>query len=71
MHTFSFNPLMKHAVDWQLLIAVTSFETTNTEFNKIDKNISFSITTPGHWSSWRSEETVNKINNSFELRSHS
>ena len=30
---------------------------------------SFSITTPGHWSRWGTEETFSKFNNILELRS--
>ena len=68
LKTFSFNPPISLFDDgW--LIAVTSFETTNSVFNITDENNSFSIITPGHWSTKNAEETINKLNNLLDLRS--
>ena len=68
LKTFSFDPPINLDDDgW--LIAVTSFGTTNSVFNITDENNSFSIITPGHWSTKNAEETINKLNNSLDLRS--
>ena len=51
------------------LLAVTSFEATNSVFNIILDNNSFLITTPGHWSSRGGAENIYKLQNILELRS--
>ena len=51
MQTFSFNPPINLVEEGKWLLALTSFETTNSVLNITNENNSFSITTPGHWSS--------------------
>ena len=51
------------------MLAITSFEATNSVYNITDENNSFSIITPGHWSSQNSEEIVDERNNLLDLRS--
>ena len=48
METFSFNPPINFAKEGKWLIAVTSFEVTNSFFNTTNEIQSFSITTLGH-----------------------
>ena len=49
METFLFNPPINLNEEGKRLLAVTSFEATNSVFNKIDENNSFSISVPGRW----------------------
>ena len=49
MQTFSFNPPINLFEEGKWLLAVTSFETTNSVFNLTDENNSFSVTIPGRW----------------------
>ena len=51
MKTFSFSPPINLSDEGKRLLAVTSFETTNSVFNLTDKKTKFSITIPGHWNS--------------------
>ena len=69
MENFSFNPPINLAEEGKWLLAVTSFETTNSVFNITKENNSFSISTPGHWSSEDGEELINELNKLLELRS--
>ena len=46
MESLSINPPIDLSQEGKWLIAVTSFEKTNFVFNIIDKNKTFSITTP-------------------------
>ena len=48
---------------------MTSFEASNSVFNLTNENNSFSITTPGHWSSRGGAETINKLQKLLKLRS--
>ena len=50
MDTFSFNPPLKFSEERKWLLAVTSFEATNSVFNITDEKITFSYTPPGQWS---------------------
>ena len=50
------------------MLAVTSFEATNSVFNITDENTNFSITFSGHWKS-DSDELNNKLNKILEHRS--
>ena len=52
-----------------MVLAVTSFEATNTSFNTIDKNTSFSILSPSHWIPVGGEELINKLKKLLGLRS--
>ena len=49
MQTFSFNPSKKLVEEGKCLLAVSSFECTNSVYDKTDENISFSIIIPGHY----------------------
>ena len=69
MKSFSFNFPINLAEVGKWLAAVTSFQATNSVFHKTDENNSFSITTPGHWTSNDGEETINRLNVFLELRS--
>ena len=69
MQTFSFSPPIKLVKEGNWLLAVSSFECTNSVFNITDDNNSFSISTPGHWNSEDSEELINELNESLEIRS--
>ena len=48
METFSFNPPI-NLVEDNWVLAVTSFEATNSVFNITNENNSFSISIPFHW----------------------
>ena len=49
---------------------MTSFEATNSVCNRTNRNISFSITTPGYWSYRECAETIHKLQKKIlELRS--
>ena len=49
LKTFSFNPPINLVEEDEWLLAITTFEATNSVFNITDENNSFSIITPGHW----------------------
>ena len=69
MQTFSYNPSINISEEGKWLLAVTSFEATNSVFNVTDENNGFSISTPGHWNSEDGEELINKLSSLLELRS--
>ena len=69
MQTFSFNPPINSVEEGKWLLAVSSFEATNSVFNITNENNTFSITTPGHWNSKSAEKTIDEIIELFELRS--
>ena len=69
METFSFNLQINLVEEGKWLLGVTSFEASNSVFNITDENNSFSITTPGYWSTENGEGTIKKLNNLVELRS--
>ena len=69
METFSLSPPIDLSKEKKWLLAVTSFEATNSVFIKTDKINSFSITTPNHWIPQGSEELVDKLIELLELRS--
>ena len=58
LKTFAFNPSINLVEEGKWLLAVTSFQCTNSVFNITDENNSFSVITPGHWYSQNSEEIV-------------
>ena len=61
MQTFSFSPInLSDEGKW--LLAVTSFEATNSVFNTTNENNSFSIITPGHWNSKSTQKTTDELN---------
>ena len=66
--TFSFNPPIK-LIENKWLLAVSSFECTNTVFNITDENNSFSTIIPGHYQNKSVEKTINDLNKLLELKS--
>ena len=69
METFSFSPPINLVEEGKWLLAVTSFEATNSVFNTNLENNSFSIIIPGHWNSRSAEQTINELNKLLDLRS--
>ena len=69
MESFSFNPSIYLVEEGKWLLAVTSFEASNSVFNITNENHSFSITIPGHWNSQSAEKTIDDVSNFLELRS--
>ena len=47
--TLNFSPLLNLFDEGKWLLAVRSFEATNSVFNETDKNNSFSISILGYW----------------------
>ena len=68
MQTFSFSPLINF-VEGKWLLAVSSFECTNSVFNITNENNSFLFTVPGHWQTKPDEKTIDELNKILELRS--
>ena len=68
MPTFSFNPPIK-LVEGKWLLAVSSFECTNSVFNITNENNSFSIIIPGHHQTEFAEKIINDLNTLLELKS--
>ena len=69
MQTFSFNPPINLSDEGKWLLAVTSFETATSVFNKTNETYSFLGTTPGHWNSKSAERNIDKLNKLLELTS--
>ena len=69
MQTFSFNPPINLLEEGKWLLAVSSFECTNSVFNITDENNSFSIIIPGHYQNESDEKTIDDLNNLLELKS--
>ena len=69
MQSFSFNPPINLVEEGKWLLAVSSFECTNSVFNTTDKNNTFSINIPGHWSSESEEKSFERLNMLLEERS--
>ena len=67
--TFSFNPPINLIEEDEWILAVSSFECTNSVFNITNENNSFSIIIPGHYQNKSDEETINELNKFLELRS--
>ena len=70
METFSINcPInLFEDEEWVWLLAVKSYEATNSVFNQTDANNSFSISTPGQCHSSGGTEKMNKPENYSEMR---
>ena len=66
--TFSFNPLINLVEEDRWLLAVSSFECTNSVFNMTDDNNSFSIIIPGHYEAELAEKIIDELNRLLELR---
>ena len=69
MQTFSFNPPINLIEEDKWLIAVSSFECTNSVFNITDDNNSFSIIIPGHYETEFAEKIIDDLNKLLELKS--
>ena len=66
--TFSFNPPINLVEEDKCLLAVGSFECTNSVFNITDDNNSFSIKIPGHYETELAEKIIDELNRLLELR---
>ena len=69
MQTFSFNPPINLVEEDKWLLAVCSFECTNSVFNITDDNNSFSIIIPAHWETEFAEKNIDEVNRLLELGS--
>ena len=69
METFSFNPPINLVEEGKWLLAVSSFECTNSVFNITNENNSFSKIIPGHYEDKFAEKTINDLNKLLELKS--
>ena len=58
MQTFSSNPPINLVGEDKWILAVSSFECTNSVFNITNEKMSFSITIPGHWETKSDEKTI-------------
>ena len=67
--TFTFNPPINLVEEDKWLLAVSSFECTNSVFNITDENNSFSIIIPGHYQNKTDEKTINDLNKLLQLKS--
>ena len=67
--TFSFPPPINLVEVGKWMIAVVSFEATNSVFNITDESNSFSNSTPNYWTPEDGEELINKLNRLLEFRS--
>ena len=67
--TFSFSPQINLIEEDKWLLAVSSFECTNSVFNITNENNSFSIIVPGHYETESDQKTIDELNKLFELRS--
>ena len=69
MKTFSFNPPIDLVEEGKWLLAVSSFECTNSVYNITNENNSFSIIIPGHYETESAEKTIYELKKLLELRS--
>ena len=69
MQTVSFNPPINLSEEGKWLLAVSSFEATNSVFNLTEENTWFFITIPDHWETKSPEKTIDEQNIFSELRS--
>ena len=67
--TFSFNPPINLLEEGRWLLAVSSFECTNSVFNISNENNSFSIIVPGHYETESAGKTIDELNKLLVLRS--
>ena len=66
--TFSFSPPINLIEEGKWLLAVSSFECTNSVFNITDDNNSFSIIIPGHYETEIAEKIIDELIRILELR---
>ena len=69
MQTFPFNPPIKLLEEGKWLLAMSSFECTDSVFNITDENNSFSIFIPGHNQNKSNEKIIDDLKKLLELRS--
>ena len=69
IQTFSFNPPISLVEEAKWLLAVSSFECTNSVFNITNENNSFSIIIPGHYQNKSDEKEIDNLNELLELKS--
>ena len=69
MQTFSFDTPINFSEGGKWMIAVISFEATNSVFDLTDENNSFSFSIRGHWNSKSAEKTIDELNKLLTLRS--
>ena len=69
MQTFSFNPPTNLFEEDKWLLAVSSFECTNSVFNITNENNSFSIIIQGHYETEFAEQIIDDLNKLLELKS--
>ena len=69
MQTFSFNPPINLVEEGKWLLAVSSFECTNSVFNITNENNSSSILIPGHYETEFAEQIFDDLNKLLELKS--
>ena len=67
MDTFSFNPAINLSEERKWLLAVASFEATNSVSNITDDNTSFCFSTPDYWSDL---DTGDRMMEFLQLTSH-
>ena len=67
--TFSLKPPINILEEGEWLLAVSSFECTNSVFNITNENNSFSIIITGHYQNKSDEETFDDLNKLLELKS--
>ena len=69
MQTFSFNHPINLLEEGKWLLAVSSFERTNSVYKINTEKNSFSIIIPGHYQIESAEKSIDEKNNFLELRS--
>ena len=69
MQTYSFSPPINLLEEGKWLLAVSSFECTNSVFKITNENNSFPIIIPGHYKTEFAEKVINDLNKLEELRS--
>ena len=66
--TFSFNPPINLIEENKWLLAVSSFECTNSVFNKTDDINLISIIKPAHWESEFADKIIDELNRLINLK---
>ena len=68
METFSFKPPINLLEEEKCLLAVISFETTNSVYKITDENSRFCISTPSYRNPGGGEDFINKLKKLLEFR---
>ena len=69
MQTFSFNPSINLVEEGKWLLTVSSFECTNSVFNRTNENKSFSTIVQVHYKTEFAVKIINDLNKILELES--